>query len=203
MAAFKSFHLNSNNSQGLPGDPKAGDHVAAKFSEDGQWYRARIRSNDRAAKMAEIIYIDFGNSEKVAWSRLRPMNQPQFSTQKLKGQAQDAVLSLIQLPSGKDYLLDAIDFIGQVTGGKELVANVDFTEKDGTLHVTLYDPKLDPKMTDSINSDIISEGLAMVPRKLKSWELSFGEVLKSLKQKQEVAVQEHRGMWEYGDPTED
>lgn len=38
MSKFKSFHLNSANNKGLEGPPKAGEYVAAKFSEDGQWY---------------------------------------------------------------------------------------------------------------------------------------------------------------------
>jgi staphylococcal nuclease domain-containing protein 1 len=92
MSQFKSFHLNPANSKGLEKDPKAGDFVAAKFTEDNQWYRARIRSNDRAAKQAEIVYIDYGNSEKMPWSRLRPLSQAQFSTQTLKPQAVDAIL---------------------------------------------------------------------------------------------------------------
>ena len=44
----------------------------------------------------------------------------------------------------------------------------------------------------------------MVPRKLKPWERSFGDVLKALKKVETVAKDdERRGMWEYGDLTED
>ena len=65
MTQFKSFHLNPANSGPLPGPPKAGEYVSAKFTEDDSWYRARIRSNDRTAKEAEVVYIDYGNSEKI------------------------------------------------------------------------------------------------------------------------------------------
>ena len=52
---------------------------------------------------------------------------------------------------------------------------MDYTDpKDGTLYVTLFDPKTSDKLTESINSEIVAEGLAMVPRKLKPWERSFG-----------------------------
>lgn len=204
MSQFRSFHLNPTNNVGLPGDPKTGDFVSAKFSEDGQWYRARIRANDRAAKIAEIQYIDYGNKEKIPWSKLRPL-QPQFSAQKLKAQAQDAILSLLQLPTNKQYLDDAISYITELTANKELVANVDYTDpKDGTLYVTLFDPKTSDKLTESINSEVVAEGLAMVPRKLKAWERSFGDVLNALKKVETIAKDdERRGMWEYGDLTED
>jgi len=203
MTAFKSFHMNPSNNVGLPGPPKAGDFVAAKFSEDGQWYRGRIRANDRTAKEAEVLYIDYGNSEKLPWSKLRPLSQPQFTTQKLKGQAVDAVLSLLQLPTNEDYLKDSIAYIGSLTAGiSELVANVDYTAPDGTLHITLYDPKNNPNLKESINGDVIREGLAVVPKKLKAWERGFSDVLKALKEKQAMAEEEHLGMWEYGDSTE-
>jgi staphylococcal nuclease domain-containing protein 1 len=204
MSAFSSFHLNPANSGGLQGAPKTGDLVASKFSEDGNWYRARIRSNDRTAKEAEVVYIDYGNNEKRPWSILRPLSQPQFSLQKLKAQAVDAVLSLLQLPTNKQYLQDSIQYMTQLTAGKELVANVDYTDKDGTLYVTLYDAKADPSSADSINAEIITEGLAMVPQKLKAWEKGFGDVLKILREKERIArEEERRGMWEYGDLTED
>lgn len=203
MTQFKSFHLNPTNATPLPGPPKAGEYVSAKFTEDDNWYRARIRSNDRTAKEAEVVYIDYGNSEKIPWSRLRPLPQAQFSPQKLRPQAVDAVLSLLQFPTSKDYLAEAIGYINEVTANKELVANVDFTSPEGTLYITLFDPQTSEDLTDSINSDIVSAGYAMVPTKLKSWERGFGDVLKALRQKMDSAKEEHLGMWEYGDPTED
>jgi hypothetical protein len=34
--------------------PKVGEFVAAKFSEDGEWYRARVRRNDRENKKSDV-----------------------------------------------------------------------------------------------------------------------------------------------------
>lgn len=203
MSQFKSFHINPSNKTSLDGPPKTGDYVAAQFTEDGQWYRARIRSNDRTAKEAEVVYIDYGNSEKIPWSRLRRLDQPQFTPQKLRPQAVDAILSLLQFPTAADYLRDAIGFIQEIAMNKELVANVDYTAPEGTLYVTLYDQSTSEKLTDSINAEIIAEGHAMVPKKLKAWERGFGDVLKTLREKMDAAKTERLGMWEYGDLTED
>lgn len=203
MDAFSKFHLNPTNSAGLPNPPKAGEFVAAKFTADDQWYRARIRRNDREAKKAEVVYIDFGNSETIPWSRLRPLSQAQFLPSKLKPQAVEAQLAFIQLPQNPEYLADAVHFISQETADRQLVANVDQVEKDGLLWVTLFDPKQSKTGTESVNADVISEGLAMVPKKLKAWERSGGDILGALKKKQDVAKEERRGQWEYGDLTED
>ena len=203
MSAFRSFHLNPANNQGLGGPPKAGDFVAAKFTADDEWYRARIRRNNRDAKEAEVVYIDYGNSEVIPWSRLRPLSQAQFSHTKLRPQALDAQLSFIQLPGNPEYLADAVHLIAQETADRQLVANVDQADKDGTLWVTLFDPKDSKTGEDSVNAEVISEGLAMVPKKLRAWERSATDVLAALNKRQVTAKEERRGQWEYGDLTED
>ncbi|OCL14955.1 hypothetical protein AOQ84DRAFT_173650 [Glonium stellatum] len=204
MNAFRNFHLNPANSSRLDNPPKAGDFVAAQFTADNEWYRARVRRNDREAKKAEVVYIDYGNSETLPWSRLRPLAQPQFSPQtKLKPQALDAQLSFLQLPAAPEYLADAVDFIARETADRQLVANVDAVEKDGTLFVTLFDPAESKSGEQSLNADVVGEGFAMVARKLKPWERAASAVLEGLKKREEEAKAERRGMWEYGDLTED
>ena len=202
MSAFRSFHINKANSQPLKGPPKVGDIVAAQFTVDNDWYRAKVRRVDREAEKVDLTYLDYGNSETVPWSRLRPLSQPQFSTQKLKPQAVDATLSLIQMPTNAQYLRDCVGFVMEQTEGREMVANVDSTGSDGTLSITLLYPKAD-SLDVSLNSEIIREGLAMVPRKLKGWERGAEDSLKHLRELEEEAKKERRGMWEYGDLTED
>ncbi|KAI5310907.1 hypothetical protein KEM55_002374 [Ascosphaera atra] len=203
MASFRSFHLNNANDK-LPGPPKTGDFVSARFTEDNEWYRAKIRRNDREKQTSDVLYVDFGNMETIPWSRLRPL-APQYSTQKLKPQASEAVLSLVQFPASEEYLRDAANFISDLVFDRQLVANVDYVAPEGTMHVTLFDPKNSQNLEQSINADIVAEGFAMVPRKLKAWERSSSAAaaLAHLKKMEEEAKQDRRGMWEYGDITED
>ncbi len=211
MNEFKKFHIDSKNNKPLGGAPKAGDLVAAKFSADGQWYRARIRSNDRAAKIADVVYVDYGNTERQPWSALRPLDQPQFSTQKLRPQAGDAVLSFIQLPTAPDYFRDALDFIAEATEGRRLVASYDFVDaKEGLTYITLFDAQGSSgaggnTFADSLNREVVANGHALVPTKLKAWErgAASAEVLRRLREVEAQAKSERLGMWEYGDITED
>ncbi|KAI1768179.1 hypothetical protein GGR53DRAFT_462704 [Hypoxylon sp. FL1150] len=211
MNDFKRFHIDAKNNKPLGRAPKAGEFVAAKFSADGQWYRARVRSNDRAAQVAEVVYIDYGNSEKIPWSSLRALDQPQFTTQKLKAQATDAVLSFIQLPTAPDYFHDALGFIAEATDGRTLVASFDFVDaKEGLSYITLFDEKKGGEggsgtFADSINKDVVANGHALVPKKLKAWERGRAseEVLKKLREVEAQAKADRMGMWEYGDITED
>lgn len=209
MAAFRKFHLDSKNKQPLSDAPKTGEFVSAKFSADGEWYRARVRANDRTAKQSEVVYVDYGNSEKIPWSNLRALDQTQFGTAKLKPQAIDASLSFVQLPTGADYYEDAVGFIAAITENKRLVASFDFVDnKENVSYVTLYDPKTDgelPGLNDSLNKEVVASGYGMVPKKLKAWERSpaFAPYLKHLSEVEGKAKQERLGMWEYGDITED
>ncbi|KAJ5176904.1 Transcription factor [Penicillium canariense] len=203
MTAFRAFHINKANDTPLPGPPKAGDWVAAKFSEDGDWYRARVRRNDREKEQAEVVYVDFGNSETQPWKNLRPLSQPQFSAQKLRPQAVDAALSFLQFPTDRDYLSDAVAFLGDEIWNRQLVANVDYVDAEGTLHVTLLDPAVSKSLDQSINAEVVREGFAMVPRKLKAWERASADTLENLRALESEAKAGRLGIWEYGDLTED
>jgi staphylococcal nuclease domain-containing protein 1 len=202
MSSFRLFHISSKTS--LSGPPKAGDVVAARFSADGSWYRAKIRRNDRDRKVAEVVYFDYGNSETVAWSDLRPLGRDEFNTSTLKPQASDATLSFVQLPSSPEYLSDAIDWLATQTEGRTLVAAVDSIDaSSGALSVTLFDADTSHSFSDSINADMISEGMGMVPRVLKGWERGEGAVLAAMKENESIAKDGRRGMWEYGDISAD
>lgn len=207
---FRKFHLDPLNNKSLGDAPKAGQLVAAKFSLDGQWYRAKVRSNDRAAKVAEVVYIDYGNSEKVPWSGLRSL-ESQFSLQRLKAQATDAVLSFIQLPTAPEYFQEARDCLLEETDGRSLAASFDHVdEKEGLSYITLFYPADGQKNASfadspSVNKKMLEEGLALVPKKLKDWERGpkSAEVLKKYRVVESEAKSQRAGMWEYGDITED
>src|SRR5690606_23997071 len=127
----------------------------------------------------------------------------EYSTAVLKPQAFDAVLSFIQFPQQEDYLRDAIDELDHRLVGKPTVANVDFEDKDGTLFVSIYD-NAERGVTESINGELVSDGVVMVGRKMRRWEQSkaFESVVADLKNRESEAMADRLGIWEYGDITE-
>lgn len=205
MDQLQTFHRNSSP---LQAPPKAGDVVSAKFADDGLWYRARVRGNDRIAKKAEIVYIDYGNDAHIPWAQLRPL-PANLSTAAQKPFATDAVLSYLQFPTAAEYRLEAERFLYEKLEGRPWVARPDFIDaREGNLmYVTLYEEDAAEDNAkgkfDNVNADVVSAGLAMVPRKLKGWETFGKEALDALKVREEEAKKERRGIWEYGDLTED
>jgi staphylococcal nuclease domain-containing protein 1 len=199
QAKFQSFHLSSGKP--LDGPPKAGDLVSGKFM--GDWYRAKVRRNDREKKKADVYYVDYGNSEMVDWKDLRGLPQEKFGTQSLKPLAIDAGLSYIQYPTAIHYQRDTLKFLQDEFSERKLVASVDQVDKDGSWSVTLFDSQgLGDKLEDSVNALLVKQGLAMVPRKLKAWERG-APILKSLQKDEQEAKDAHAGCWEYGDITAD
>ena len=189
MNSFRVFHLSPPSSAAsLPSPPKTGDLVAARFSADGEWYRARIRRNDREARRADVLFIDYGNTELVPWNSLRPLTE-KFALKELKPQAVDAIMEGLRWPAQGEYLEEAARFLEDRVSGRQVVIKVSGTaEGSGALRVTVFDEEVD------VNAEVVGEGLAMV---------AGGEEKTSLREKEEKAKKERRGIWEYGDLTED
>ncbi|KAI8374206.1 uncharacterized protein BYT42DRAFT_575441 [Radiomyces spectabilis] len=174
--------------------PRKGDLVGAKFTEDNDWYRAKVRKV--TSDSADVLYIDYGNSEMIPLSRLRTLPD-RFKT--LKPQAQEAVLSFVKSPAkDEDYGIEAYERFVELAGGKQLVANVDARE-NGLLCLTLYDPSLSSNAEASLNLDMVRDGQALVTPKVRY--ARGNPMLKSLEEASEAAKRERLGMFEYGDIT--
>ena len=212
MSAFKAYHASPSSVKTLSSlPPKTGDLVSARYSADGEWYRARVRRNDRDAKKSDVFFVDYGNTETVGWNELRPVGDAaRFGLGKLKAQSIDAGLSFCQFATtNPEYRADAVAFLTDLTANRPLVASLDFEEKDsGSWWVTLFDPERadnnkEGGEEESLNADVVAEGLAMLQRKPRAWEASRPKVMQHIRKKEDEAKAEKKGMWEYGDISED
>ena len=185
--------LQTSCSTSISQAPRAGELVAAKFSEDNTWYRGKVKRVDRTTNKAEILYYDFGNTETIPIKQLASLPS-KFTT--LPPQAKEARLSYLALPEVPEYLEDAINYL-QTICQMQLVGCVD--KKDSVLSLTLYDPaNTDP--TDSINAKMVEEGWAtVIPAEKMTWEKGSMSMVKSLQSKQAEALKHRRGMFEFGD----
>ncbi|CAG8824298.1 27434_t:CDS:2, partial [Dentiscutata erythropus] len=93
MSEFELYHKTTKDLEVT--NPKTGQIVSAQFTDDDQWYRAKIKKIMNEKKSAEVIYIDHGNSEIIPLSRIRPIPD---NFKQLPSQSQEAVLSFIKVP---------------------------------------------------------------------------------------------------------
>lgn len=64
--------------------PMPGDHVCCRFSEDGQFYRAKIERVFGNGSQYDVFYLDYGNEETVLLQDLRAL-KPEFAVAPLFG----------------------------------------------------------------------------------------------------------------------
>ncbi|XP_040291132.1 tudor domain-containing protein 1 [Bufo bufo] len=121
--------------------PLVGDACCAKFTEDGQWYRAVVLEvHDSSAR---IIYADYGNMEVLPFSSLLPMKQSflEFPVQLTKCSLADV------LPITKSWPPEATQALCSVLLGAEVLitaqsldagvyrVSVDKQQEGGVLYV--------------------------------------------------------------------
>ena len=139
----------------------------------------------------EVFFIDYGNKDVTTDRRLRPLD-PALSTQVISPQAVECRLAhlIVADPTdGADGQEAAMTF-SEVAFGKPVLARVE-DRKAGVLHVTLF---VDAQT--NVNEQLVSEGLARVE---KTTPKRAQPLIQALKEKEEIAKRERKGMWQYGD----
>lgn len=180
------------NSAG-PFEPKAGMTVCAQFTQDDEWYRAKITA--RTGTDYTVFFIDYGNTDVVKIGRLKPLD-PTLGPKEMSPQALECKLAyLVALPAtdGGDGEAAAAALWSEC-GGKVLTARVE--EREGeTLHVILSTGGV------NVNDEMVSAGLVRVT---KEWVPKRGMALVAkMRESQDKARKERAGMWRYGDIDDD
>ncbi|XP_026132229.1 tudor domain-containing protein 1-like isoform X1 [Carassius auratus] len=119
--------------------PAPGTVCCSLFSEDNQWYRAKVlaySSEDRVC----VGYIDFGNSEEVELNRLRPINKELLS---LATQAIPCSLAGIKCPTGT-WSEEAILMVKRLVCNRFIRVEI-LGKKDGRALVSMIDESSDPQ----------------------------------------------------------
>lgn len=141
----------------LPGayTPKRGDICAALYSEDKQWYRARVEKI--SGSEASVFYIDYGNREIISTTFLAAL-PPAFAAE--KGYAQEYGLACIQLPKDADYSADSFQNFKEEVEGRSFNLNVEYRVNNFP-----YASLVDPKTEEDVAKSLISEGFLLVEKR--------------------------------------
>lgn len=183
--------------------PKRGELVAAKLSDNGKYYRAKVRSVNKSANTVEVQHVDYGTIEEVSLMDLKSISS-EYSLSAYKQQAHISQLSLINIPptSQPDYRQEAIYYLEDLLD-KQIVACVNFKNPrpDVEFDVDIYDPEIVAKdPTLSINKDMVEQGWGLVKKKnLTQYENLLQAERNVLLSIEERAKSSHIGCWEFGD----
>ena len=203
----------------LPGayTAKKGDVVAAKFSADGQWYRARVEKV--VDKKIDVTYIDYGNKEVLGFRSVAALPAPKFNVASFPEAITKYTLAYVSLPDDKEVIEDTRAlFEARVFRYESLLLRIEYKDPTSNLDaVTLYDPV----SKKDIVLQMVEEGLFMLNRKERRRERRLQKTLAEYKSAQEGAKKNRvsglpcmsvadllplvpqLNLWQYGDFTED
>ena len=156
-------YFTSNKPQLLSHPPGVGSLVCAKFSQDGTWYRAEVL--DISAKGTRVRFIDFGNTETV---QLHDMTECPSELVSIAVLASCCQIGGVTPPTGSTTWSDkATQLLKEATSGVPLQAKI--------LDSACSPPalKLTTKEGVDIATELITRGLAAVPRATPAVKASF------------------------------
>lgn len=164
----------------LPGayKPTKGDVVAANFSADKQWYRAKIEKIVSPSEI-QVIYIDYGNREIVSSRSIAALPSTKYSS--LSAVAKEYTLAFVRL-TDPDFIEVVKNEFLEITSNRVLLLKVEYKDVSGLEAVTL----IDEETKKDVVLDLVSDGLFFVDLKSRR-ERRLQKVLNEYKGAQESA----------------
>ncbi|XP_029932954.1 tudor domain-containing protein 1 isoform X3 [Myripristis murdjan] len=132
--------------------PAPGTACCAQFSEDNQWYRAKVLAYSSEERVC-VGYIDFGNSEEVDLACLRPLSTSLLA---LPMQAIPCALAGVQ-PVGESWSEACVLAMQSIVSNRILCVKIMGGREDKAL-VSLIDEASDPQA--NVAEVLISAGYA-------------------------------------------
>lgn len=205
---LKSFMQDFRNALAKSNKPvttlKRNDVIAAKLTDNGKYYRARVVEILKQERKAKVQHLDYGTVETISISDIKEL-PANFSLSAYKAQGHVAQLSLVNLPPRKqaDYYNTAIGYLEDALLDLQVIACVNFSNPASGVEydVQFYDTetvKSDPNMT--INREMVSQGWGLVKKKnLQPFEKLLQSEHQVLLDLENEAKSLHVGCWEFGD----
>lgn len=172
---------------------KPRDVVAAKFSLDQQWYRAKIEKKASANEYL-LHYVDYGNRETVPIADICQLPS-EFSLSAFPPFCHEYALAFVKLPTRDDLRQDANGYFAQEILNKSFDMNIEYKIGGSSSAVSLH------------AADEVDVGLSLVKagKLLTSTrkEPKFRAIMDKYHAAEIQAKTNRLNIWCYGDITED
>lgn len=182
------------NARGVPGSytPRRGE-IAAALDGENVWNRVRIESVKGGN--VDIHYVDFGNRETLATSRLTAL-PPQFHSQ--QPGAREYQLALVQVPNVEHYaqLTDA-EFQRIAYSGTQIYMNHEYKLGNVPAVTLLFDDPSSGTKVD-LGKYLVENGFALADNRR---EKRLESLVTEYQEAEKKARRAHLNIWEYGDFT--
>lgn len=167
---------------------KRGALCAAKFSFDNMWYRAKIVECDPSGTgKADVVFIDYGNGEKIDAKDLAALPSSCADAEPF---AREVRLAFTSKPD-EDWQPEAHDYLANGILNQPYMMGRAYTD-EGATYVTLTSEEDGADVADTM----ISNGLLFSQSRREERHKALA---KKYEESQEIAMEERRNMWQYGD----
>ncbi|CAF1574259.1 unnamed protein product [Rotaria magnacalcarata] len=175
--------------------PKKGELLAARFTVDNEWYRARVEKIEGNNRIS-VYFVDYGNRELITdLSRLTQL-PPGFS--QLPAQAHECDLAYVRAPPDEDDRQFAKNALLEDIDNQECVIKVEYRQNNSE-HVSLYRAIT----KENIVKTLVDQGLIVVIQGRGNRQLRLTPLYDELLQAQAKAKSSRIGLWQYSDQIED
>ncbi|CAI2381553.1 unnamed protein product [Moneuplotes crassus] len=170
---------------------KNGTICAAKFKDDGNWYRGRvdssIHSNDE--HLYEIYFMDYGTKNDISIDNLKKIDDDLIQYPPL---AHRCTLAYLSVPKGSQtFGNNASEMFKEHLWGKE--CSISFYDEDDYQYYVVINSGKEAKVNESINAYLLNEGFAKITN-----PESLPEELMEWKDYEQDAKDEQLNIWEIG-----
>jgi len=175
--------------------PKKGELLAARFTGDNEWYRARVEKVE-GTNRASVYFVDYGNREIITDSSRLTMLPPDFA--QLPAQAHEYDLAYIRPPPDEDDRQDAKNALLEEIGSDECLSKVEYRQNNSE-HVSLYRAS----NKENILKTLAEQGLIVIAQGRGGRPLRPTPLYDELQKAQAQAKSSRIGLWQYSDQIED
>ncbi|CAF3045934.1 unnamed protein product [Rotaria sp. Silwood2] len=175
--------------------PKKGELLAARFTADNEWYRARVEKIEGNNRIS-VYFVDYGNRELITdLSRFTTL-PPGFS--QLPAQAHECELAYVRPPPDEDDRQYAKNALLEEIDNQECLMKVEYRQNN-TEHVSLY--RANTK--ENFIKILAEQGLIVIAQGRGNRQLRLTPLYDELQQAQAKAKSSRIGLWQYSDQIED
>lgn len=119
--------------------PKKGDVVMARFSEDKLWYRARVDKLEKGGAEAQVVYIDYGNRETLPVKEIAALPLGSYGTTTLPAVAKEYAFAFVFADKDPEFVEELRNAFLDLTSEKVLLLKAEYRDASGLDAATLVD----------------------------------------------------------------
>ncbi|CAF1029256.1 unnamed protein product, partial [Adineta ricciae] len=174
---------------------KKGELLAARYTADNEWYRARVEKIENNNRVS-VYFIDYGNREVISDSSRFTTLPPGFS--QLPAQAHECDIAYVRPPPDEDDREEAKNALLAEIGNDECLMRVEYRQNNSE-HVSLYRAS----NKENIIKSLAEQGLIVVGQGRGGRPARPTPLYDELQQAQAKAKSSRVGLWQYSDQIED